>query len=55
MCAASVGKINTKVNYQPQGQLIKLDTVKDSKTDVRQSKSGNSSERCYSYRKGGAT
>ena len=29
-----MGKLNTKIDYQPQGRLGKLATVKDSKTDV---------------------
>ena len=33
MCAASVEKQNTKINYQPQGRKDLLATVKKSKTD----------------------
>ena len=35
LCAASTGKQNTELDYQPQGQLGKLAIVKDSKTDDR--------------------
>ena len=34
LCAPSVAKSNTNINYLPQGQYAKLATVKDSKTDV---------------------
>ena len=60
MCAASVWKWNTKIDYQPQGRWGKLATIKDTNQTfralaLRQSESENSCGRCYLYREGGAT
>ena len=48
LCAVSVGKGNTEVNYQPQGRQDKLATVKDSKTDVSSFRSSSESTSIHS-------